>query len=119
MTIANLVRAGLVLLLIGSAAATPAHAQDQPRTIEVTAKRFAFAPNQIHLKKGETVRLLLTSEDVTHGFFLRALKLDEELQPGKTTEVTVTPQNAGTFTLICDHFCGSNHGNMKMTVVVE
>jgi cytochrome c oxidase subunit II len=119
MTIANFVRASLVLAIISSVGMVKAQAQDQPRTIEVTAKRFAFAPNQIHLKKGETVRLKLTSEDVTHGFFLRALKLDEELQPGKTSEVTVTPQNAGTFTLICDHFCGSNHGNMKMTVVVE
>jgi cytochrome c oxidase subunit 2 len=119
MTISNLVRASLVLVLINSAAAIPARAQDQPRTIEVTAKRFAFAPNQIHLKRGETVKLRLSSEDVAHGFFLRALKLDEELQPGKTTEVTVTPQTAGTFTLICDHFCGSGHGNMKMTVVVE
>ena len=26
---------------------------------------------------------------------------------------------AGTFTTICDHFCGANHGNMKMTIVVE
>ena len=26
---------------------------------------------------------------------------------------------AGTFTTICDHFCGANHGNMNMTIVVE
>ena len=53
------------------------------------------------------------------GFFLRPLKLDEEIPAGQTTEVIVTPQQAGTFTTICDHFCGANHGNMNMTIVVE
>jgi len=56
---------------------------------------------------------------VTHGLYLKPLKIDANIQPGKTTEVTVTPQSAGKFTAICDNFCGVNHGNMKMTVVVE
>lgn len=93
-------------------------ADDVP-VIEITAKRFAFAPDKITLKKGQTVKLRLHSEDVTHGFFLRPLKLDEEIPAGQTAEVTVTPQVAGTFTTICDHFCGANHGNMNMTIVVE
>ena len=93
-------------------------AEDVP-TVDITAKRFAFSPDKITLKKGQTVKLRLHSEDVTHGFFLRPLKLDEEIPAGQTVEVTVTPQTAGTFTTICDHFCGTNHGNMNMTIVVE
>jgi cytochrome c oxidase subunit 2 len=89
------------------------------RVIEITAKRFAFTPDRIVLKKGQTVILRVTSQDVTHGFFLRPLKIDTEIEPGKATEVTITPQVTGTFSLICDHFCGVGHGNMKMTVVVE
>jgi cytochrome c oxidase subunit II len=92
---------------------------DNLPVIEITAKRFAFSPDKITLKKGQTVRLRLHSEDVTHGFFLRPLKLDEEIPAGQTTDVIVTPQEAGTFTTICDHFCGANHGNMNMTIVVE
>ncbi len=95
-----------------------AHADDTP-VVEITAKRFAFSPDKITLKKGQTVRLRLHSEDVTHGFFLRPLKLDEDVPAGQTIEVTVTPQTAGTFMPICDHFCGANHGNMNMTIVVE
>ena len=94
------------------------HAEDVP-VVEITAKRFAFSPDKITLKKGQTVKLRLHSEDVTHGFFLRPLKLDEEIPAGQTVEVTVTPQTPGTFTTICDHFCGANHGNMNMTIVVE
>jgi cytochrome c oxidase subunit 2 len=94
------------------------HADDVP-VVEITAKRFAFSPDKITLKRGQTVKLRLHSEDVTHGFFLRPLKLDEEIPPGQTVDVIVTPQVAGTFTTICDHFCGANHGNMAMTIVVE
>jgi cytochrome c oxidase subunit II len=104
--------------LISLASTSGVHAGTVP-VIEITAKRFAFVPDKITLKKGQTVKLRLHSEDVTHGFFLRPLKLDEEIPAGGTADVTVTPAATGTFTTICDHFCGANHGNMNMTVVVE
>jgi len=102
-----------------AASATLVAADEAPRTITVSAKRFEFAPNQITLKKGEPVTLRVTSEDVTHGFFSRQLKVDADLAPGQTVEVPVTPAASGTYTIICDHFCGAQHGNMKLTVVVE
>jgi len=108
----------LLTMLLTLSSPRRAHAEGGPRVIEITAKRFAFSPNQITIKKGETVKIRLTSEDVTHGFFMRALKIDEEVEPGKPTEITLTPQAAGTFTTICDHFCGANHGNMNMTITV-
>jgi cytochrome c oxidase subunit II len=115
--------ATVVLLLMMNVASF--RAADEPqnqapgRVIPISAKRFAFNPAQITVKKGETVTLRLTSEDVTHGFYMKPLKIDEEITPGKPTDVTITPQTAGTFTTICDHFCGSGHGNMHMTIVVE
>jgi heme/copper-type cytochrome/quinol oxidase subunit 2 len=33
--------------------------------------------------------------------------------------MTMTPQLAGTFKAISDHYCRAGHGNIKMTVVVE
>ena len=95
-----------------------AHAADSPKVIEISAKRFGFTPDNITLKKGEPVILRLTSQDVTHGFFLRALKIDELIEPGKTVDVKVQPDKEGTFTAICHHFCGAGHGNMKMTITV-
>jgi cytochrome c oxidase subunit 2 len=100
-------------------ASSPARAQDEPRVIAITAKRFEFSPNQITLAKGETVKLRIKSEDVTHGLFVRPLGIDTEIVPGQVTELTVTPQAAGTYRAICDHFCGAGHGGMKMTIVVE
>jgi len=109
----------LMFLLCGLALQFPIRLRAQePKVIEITAKRFAFTPNEITLKKGETVKLRIVSEDVTHGLYLKPLKIDADIQPGKTTEIAVTPQTVGKFTAICDHFCGVNHGNMKMTIVV-
>jgi cytochrome c oxidase subunit 2 len=98
--------------------AESASAAVNPKVIAITAKRFEFTPNEITLKKGETVVLRLTTADRVHGFFSRALKVDTDIPPGKTTEVAVTPDTAGVFPIICDHYCGTGHGNMKMKVVV-
>lgn len=118
----NFTRLSAFVLCFLTTAALPggkkARAGDVP-VVEITAKRFAFSPDRITLKKGQTVKLRLHSADVTHGFFLRPLKLDEEIPAGQTIEVTVTPETAGTYMTICDHFCGANHGNMNMTIVVE
>ncbi|HZS99022.1 MAG TPA: cupredoxin domain-containing protein [Terriglobales bacterium] len=110
---------GLAVALLGGTALTHRAYAAEPRVVEITAKRFGFVPEQITLKKGEPVTLRLHSEDVTHGFFMRKLKIDTEVEAGKTTDVTITPEVAGSYTTICDHFCGANHGNMKMTIVVE
>ena len=109
---------GFVVLLAVTNAST-VKADEANRVIDITAKRFAFTPNTVTLKKGEKVTLRLHSEDVTHGFFMRALKIDEVIEPGQTKDIAIDPQTAGSFTTICDHFCGANHGNMNMTIVVE
>src|ERR1700687_373498 len=108
MTRRGIVRASLgALAAAGALLATGsprARAQD-PRAIAITAKRFEFSPSEITLKQGETVTLQLHSEDTTHGFFVRPLGIDKDIAPGGTTEVTITPQTAGRYRVICDHFC--------------
>jgi cytochrome c oxidase subunit 2 len=111
--------AGLLIAGATAFAASRLRAAEEPKVIPITAKRFEFSPKEITLKQGETVRLQLTTEDVTHGFYLKPLGIDEDIVPGKTTEVVVTPKTTGRYTTICDHFCGAGHGNMKMTIVVE
>jgi len=109
-----------VLLLVLAGLRHAAKADEPAKVIDITAKRFEFIPAEITLKKGEPVTLRLTSQDVTHGFFVRPLKIDSDIEAGKTTEVRVTPETTGKFVTICDHFCGVNHGAMHMTInVVE
>ena len=116
-----IVVAALMLAVVATAApAARRHkAKPKPRVIEIHAKRFGFEPNLVTVKKGETVTINLVSEDVTHGFFSRALKIDETVSPEAATRLTVTPDSAGKYPIICDHFCGAGHGNMGLTMVVE
>jgi cytochrome c oxidase subunit II len=112
------VQGGFHTATIGDGSAV-AHADTGPQVIKIVAGKFHFAPDHITLEKGQPVTLRLTSSDETHGFMLRALKIDTDINPGKITAITVTPTSTGTFKAICDHYCGLGHGNMKMTVVVE
>ncbi len=105
--------AAAVLVAAGSSRAA------EPRVVEITARRFEFQPSQITLKQGEPVVIRVRSLDVTHGFYQKALGIDATIEPNKTTDVPVTPKAPGRYVTICDHFCGSGHGNMKMTIVVE
>lgn len=111
----------LSIVIIGmTAAGLRLHAQEpSPRVVTISAKRFEFTPNQITLKRGEPVTLRVSAEDRDHGFFQKDLKLDLDLSPDKVAEATITPDKAGRFVVICDHFCGSGHGNMKMVINVE
>jgi cytochrome c oxidase subunit 2 len=105
-------------LLLAAAGARPAPA-GPPLVVTITAHRFEFAPAEVSLERGRPVILRLTSQDVIHGFFSKELGIDELIEPNKVLEVPLTPAQAGRFTIICDHFCGAGHGNMKLTLVVR
>ena len=95
-----------------------ARADVNPKVIEITAKKFEFTPSEITLKKGQPVILRVISADRVHGFFSKPLKFDTDIAVGKPTDVAVTPDTAGDYTVICDHYCGAGHGGMKMKVSV-
>jgi cytochrome c oxidase subunit 2 len=97
-----------------------AHAQSGARQIEVTAKRFVYAPGEITLKKGEPVILLIKSADVAHGLRFRELNLDTKIDKGGIARLSFTPDKTGDFVGHCSVFCGSGHGEMTLTLhVVE
>jgi heme/copper-type cytochrome/quinol oxidase subunit 2 len=50
---------------------------------------------------------------------VRAFGIDTDIEPGKTTAVTIRPGKTGTYTTICDHYCGLRDTWMKMTIVVQ
>jgi cytochrome c oxidase subunit 2 len=86
-----------------------------PRTIEMTAQRFTFEPNEITVKKGQPVILLIKSKDVSHGLVIEDLGVRTEVKKGEATEVKFDPETTGTFEGKCAHFCGKGHGSMRMT----
>ena len=93
-------------------------AQSSTRRIEIHARRFSFTPAEITLEKGETVTLVLTSDDVPHSLLVEGLHINGAMTKGHITEVNVTPETAGDFKGRCGRFCGSGHGSMLFVVHV-
>lgn len=108
----------IALLAIVTCSPYAAKAESTPQRIEVSAKRFAFSPNVVTLKKGQPVVLVLKSEDVPHGIRFKELGIDTKADKGKTSEVAFTPTRSGTFVGHCAVFCGAGHGNMTLTIHV-
>jgi cytochrome c oxidase subunit II len=98
---------------------SPLCSGDQPtKTISITAQRFNFSPNEITLKKGEEVTLVIQSTDVSHGLLIEDLGVRTIVKKGQSSEVKFTPDSVGTFEGKCAHFCGKGHGSMKLVVHV-
>jgi cytochrome c oxidase subunit 2 len=95
-----------------------ATAADEPRRIEIVAKRFSFSPAEITVKKGEPVVLVLQSEDVAHGLKFTELDVQADIAKGEKREIPFTPEKAGDFVGHCSHFCGAGHGSMALTLHV-
>ena len=101
-----------------SSVAILASAKPEPRVIKVIAKKFEFVPGEIHVKQGETVTLQFSAPEVPMGFNLADFKLRADIMPGKLTQLELTPDKAGTFTFLCDVFCGTGHEDMSGTLIV-
>jgi len=90
--------------------------EDGQRIIDIKARRFEFDPNRIVVKKGETVRLEVTSEDVAHGIDIEGYGINERLDPNKTETVIFTADRGGHFH--CSVYCGKGHPDMHGELVV-
>ena len=98
-------------------AAQPAPPKE--KVIRIDAKRFDYTPGELTLKKGEPVVLELTSRDVLMGFNLPDFNLRADMIPDKVTRVRFVPDKTGSFTFLCDIFCGTKHEEMngRLTVI--
>ena len=74
--------------------------------------------DELHVPLGRPVRLIMTSEDVIHSFYAPALRLKQDLVPGRYTSVWFTPTVAGEYPLLCAEYCGTHHARMRGRIVV-
>jgi len=110
-----------VFAVVGTAAFTRsgiAQTATGPRIIEMTARRFAYEPNEIALKAGEPVVIAIRSLDFVHGMNIPELKMRLDLVPGRVTHLELQPKAAGTIDFVCDNFCGDGHEEMHGRFVV-
>ena len=92
--------------------------QSDEQVIRISAKTFEFQPSEITVKKGIPVTLELISTDRHHGFKLPEFELRADITPGSVEKVRFVPDRTGTFTFLCDVFCGDQHEEMSGTLTV-
>jgi cytochrome c oxidase subunit 2 len=108
----------MMLIMLGLSGPRSRASEGPARTIEVVARRFAFTPAEITVKRGETIDLKVTSEDVPHALVVKALHIRVEVSRSHPGEVTFVPTQTGDFQGRCGRFCGSGHGRMVFTIHV-
>lgn len=95
-------------------------ARGDPRTIQIVAKRFAFEPEVIEVERGESVRLVLRSADVTHGLEIDGYDLKVEIpRGGEPVSLEFVAERAGRFRVKCSEYCGSGHRRMRGELLVR
>lgn len=74
--------------------------------------------NTLHVPKGETIKLTMTSEDVIHSFFVPAFRVKQDVLPGRYSQVWFEATKTGSYHLFCTEYCGAEHSQMIGTVYV-
>jgi cytochrome c oxidase subunit 2 len=74
--------------------------------------------NALHVPVDKPVKLLMTSQDVIHSFFVPAFRVKKDVLPGQTTEIWFQATKTGVFPLLCAEYCGTDHSMMRGRIVV-
>lgn len=72
----------------------------------------------LHVPMGVPVRLVMTSQDVIHSFYVPAFRLKRDVLPGRYVEAGFTATRPGTYHLFCAEYCGTDHSRMIGGIVV-
>ena len=85
--------------------------------VYLTGRLFNWWPI-LELEKDQTYRLHLSSVDVQHGFSLQPVNINVQVHPGYDMVVTVKPDRAGEYGVVCNEFCGIGHHLMVGKIYV-
>lgn len=97
----------------------PTKIEEQVKEITVVAKQFSFDPDPIVVNKGDKVKLILRSADVTHGFAIIEYGINKRFSKEDPAIVEFTADKAGEFKIFCSVFCGSGHSAMIGKLIVQ
>jgi len=95
-------------------------------TIYVTAKQWMWSfayPNGtasedvLYVPAGKPVKLVMTSRDVIHSFYVPAFRLKRDVLPGRATTMWFEVKHPGSYHVFCAEYCGADHSMMRAEVV--
>ncbi len=95
-------------------------------TIEVTAQMWLWqfkyetgkVTDSLYVPQGKPVKLILTSNDVNHSFFIPAFRVKKDVFPGTQRTTWFIANNVGKYDIACAEYCGLNHSYMYSKIIV-
>jgi cytochrome c oxidase subunit II len=75
--------------------------------------------NELHVPVGRDVKMIMTSQDVIHSFFVPAFRIKQDVLPGRYTVAWFRATKPGTYHLFCAEYCGTQHSGMVGSIVVQ
>jgi cytochrome c oxidase subunit 2 len=96
--------------------------------VDVTAQQFEWTfeypeanvkTHELRVPVDRQIEFKLHALDVIHSFWVPEWRIKKDTVPGITTRAIVTPDETGSFELICTELCGYGHATMRAKAVVE
>lgn len=94
--------------------------------VYVTAKQWMWkfeypggpaSSEQLVVPVGTPVKLIMTSRDVIHGFYVPAFRIKQDVVPGHATTTWFEATAAGSYDVMCTQYCGTRHSFMRAQVI--
>jgi cytochrome c oxidase subunit II len=121
---------GIMMLMFAGGALLYFHMRTPPRDaaeVYVVGKQWMWKLehaegqmelNELHVPVDRDIKLIMTSQDVIHSFFVPAFRVKMDVVPGRYTTMWFRPTKTGTYHLFCAQFCGTMHSGMIGQIVV-
>ncbi len=74
--------------------------------------------NELHVPVNRDVKLIMTSQDAIHSFYVPAFRMKQDVLPGRYTVAWFRATKPGTYHLFCAEYCGTQHSGMIGSIVV-
>jgi cytochrome c oxidase subunit 2 len=72
--------------------------------------------NDLHVPVGRDIKLIMTSQDVIHSFYVPDFRIKQDVVPGRYTTVWFRATQPGSYHLFCSQYCGTQHSGMIGTI---
>jgi len=74
--------------------------------------------NELHVPVGRDVKMIMTSQDAIHSFYVPAFRIKQDVLPGRYTVAWFRATKPGTYHLFCAEYCGTQHSGMIGSIIV-
>ncbi len=103
------------------------HAPEHSLEIHVVGKKWSWdfiykngskSSNDLYVPVGTPIKLIMTSTDVIHSFYIPAMRIKQDVVPGRYTSMWFQPKYEGDFQVFCAEYCGTGHSAMLAKIHV-